>query len=78
MRAGQSIMWTWFYKLASPPYVYGTAAALAPWFLGLAAIAIGMPGTGALVAAGPLGTVADSQHHDFNVRLTEEAQRPEE
>jgi heme exporter protein C len=34
-------MWTWFYKLASPPYVYGTAAALAPWFLGLAAIAIG-------------------------------------
>jgi heme exporter protein C len=34
-------MWTWFYKLASPPYVYGAAAALAPWFLGLAAIAIG-------------------------------------
>ena len=34
-------MWTWFYKLASPPYVYGTAAVLAPWFLGLAALAIG-------------------------------------
>jgi len=34
-------MWTWFYKLASPPSVYGAAAALAPWFLGLAAIAIG-------------------------------------
>ena len=34
-------MWTWFYKLASPPYVYGAAAALTPWFLGLAAIAIG-------------------------------------
>ena len=34
-------MWTWFYKLASPPYVYAAAAALAPWFLGLAAIAIG-------------------------------------
>src|ERR1700682_3358349 len=33
-------MWTWFYKLASPPYVYGAAAALAPWFLGLAAITI--------------------------------------
>jgi len=34
-------MWTWFYKLASPPYVYGVAAAFAPWLLGLAAIALG-------------------------------------
>jgi heme exporter protein C len=34
-------MWTWFYKLASPPYVYGVAAAFTPWLLGLAAIAIG-------------------------------------
>jgi len=34
-------MWTWFYKLASPPYVYGAAASLGPWFLGLAAITIG-------------------------------------
>lgn len=34
-------MWTWFYKLASPPSVYGVAAALTPWFLGAAAIAIG-------------------------------------
>jgi heme exporter protein C len=34
-------MWTWFYKLASPPHVYGAAAALTPWFLGLAAIALG-------------------------------------
>jgi heme exporter protein C len=33
-------MWTWFYKLASPPYVYGAAAALAPWFLGVAAAAV--------------------------------------
>ena len=33
-------MWTWFYKLASPPYVYRAAAAFAPWFLGLAGIAI--------------------------------------
>jgi heme exporter protein C len=33
-------MWTWFYKLASPPHVYGAAAALTPWFLGLAAIAL--------------------------------------
>jgi heme exporter protein C len=34
-------MWTWFYKLASPPHVYGVAAAFTPWFLGLAAIALG-------------------------------------
>jgi heme exporter protein C len=34
-------MWTWFYKLASPPYVYGAAAAFVPWFLGLAAITMG-------------------------------------
>jgi heme exporter protein C len=33
-------MWTWFYKLASPPYVYGAAAALAPWLLGASAICI--------------------------------------
>jgi len=46
-------MWTWFYKLASPPYVYGTAAALAPWFLGLAAIAIGYGVVDGLVFAPP-------------------------
>jgi len=33
-------MWTWFYRLASPPYVYRTAAALTPWFMTVAAIAI--------------------------------------
>jgi heme exporter protein C len=33
-------MWTWFYRLASPPYVYRTAAALTPWFMTAAAIAI--------------------------------------
>ena len=27
---GERIMWTWFYKLASPPYVYGVAAAFMP------------------------------------------------
>jgi heme exporter protein C len=46
-------MWTWFYKLASPPYVYGTAAVLAPWFLGLAAIAIGYGLVDGLVFAPP-------------------------
>jgi heme exporter protein C len=34
-------MWTWFYKLASPPHVYGIAAAFVPWLLGLAALALG-------------------------------------
>jgi heme exporter protein C len=33
-------MWTWFYRLASPPYVYRLAAAFAPWLLGLAALAM--------------------------------------
>ena len=33
-------MWTWFYKLASPPYVYGVAGALTPWFALPAAAAI--------------------------------------
>jgi heme exporter protein C len=34
-------MWTWFYKLASPPTVYGAAAALTPWFSWSSAITIG-------------------------------------
>lgn len=46
-------MWTWFYKLASPPYVYGVAAAFMPWFLGLAAITIGYGLIGGLVFAPP-------------------------
>jgi heme exporter protein C len=33
--------WTWFHKLASPPYVYRVAAACAPWLYGLAVITIG-------------------------------------
>jgi heme exporter protein C len=46
-------MWTWFYKLASPPYVYAAAAALTPWFLGLAAITIGYGLVAGLVFAPP-------------------------
>jgi heme exporter protein C len=34
-------MWTWFYRLASPPYVYRVAAVWMPWLLGGAALAIG-------------------------------------
>ncbi|MBC7983654.1 MAG: heme ABC transporter permease [Candidatus Obscuribacterales bacterium] len=29
-------MWTWFYKLASPPYAYALAGRLRPWLLGIA------------------------------------------
>ncbi len=34
-------MWTWFYRLASPPYVYGVAATLTPWLLAGAVVALG-------------------------------------
>jgi heme exporter protein C len=46
-------MWTWFYKLASPPYVYRTAAALTPWFMTVAVIAIVCGLIGGLVFAPP-------------------------
>lgn len=46
-------MWTWFYKLASPPYVYRIAAVLTPWLLGGAALAMGYGLVGGLVFAPP-------------------------
>jgi heme exporter protein C len=46
-------MWTWFYRLASPPFVFRTAAALTPWFLGCAALAIGYGVIDGLVFAPP-------------------------
>jgi heme exporter protein C len=46
-------MWTWFYKLASPPHVYRVAAMLTPWFLTAALIAIGYGLIGGLVFAPP-------------------------
>jgi heme exporter protein C len=46
-------MWTWFYKLASPPYVYGAAAALMPWFLTMAAATIAFGLVDGLVFAPP-------------------------
>ena len=33
-------MWTWFYRLASPPFVYRVAARLTPWLLLFAAAMI--------------------------------------
>ena len=46
-------MWTWFYRLASPPFVYRTAGRLAPWFLAAAALAIGYGTLAGLVFAPP-------------------------
>jgi heme exporter protein C len=46
-------MWTWFYRLASPPYVYSLAARLGPWFLGSAAVTIGYGLVAGLVFAPP-------------------------
>jgi heme exporter protein C len=46
-------MWTWFYRLASPPFVYGTAAALTPWFMTAAAVTIAYGLIGGLIFAPP-------------------------
>jgi heme exporter protein C len=46
-------MWTWFYKLASPPYVYGAAAAFIPWLWSIAALAITYGLVGGLALAPP-------------------------
>jgi heme exporter protein C len=46
-------MWTWFYRLASPPYVYRLTAALTPWLLGFAALTIGYGLIDGLVFAPP-------------------------
>jgi heme exporter protein C len=44
-------MWTWFYRLASPPFVYRTAARLAPWLMTVALVAIVSGLVGGLVFA---------------------------
>jgi heme exporter protein C len=46
-------MWTWFYKLASPPFVYDTASALLPWFTCFAVVTLGYGLVGGLVIAPP-------------------------
>ena len=46
-------MWTWFHRLASPPFVYRTAGALTPWFMTVAAAAIGYGTVAGLVFAPP-------------------------
>jgi heme exporter protein C len=46
-------MWTWFFRLASPPFVYRIATTWAPWFFGLAALAIAYGTIDGLVFAPP-------------------------
>ena len=46
-------MWTWFYRLASPPSVYRSAAVLTPWLSVLAMLAIGYGLIDGLVFAPP-------------------------
>jgi len=43
--------WTWFHKLASPPYLYRTAGALTPWFAVPAALLLVAGLYGGLVRA---------------------------
>ncbi|MBX5461810.1 MAG: cytochrome c biogenesis protein CcsA [Steroidobacteraceae bacterium] len=45
--------WTWFHRLASPPYVYSLAARLTPWFAWPAALLIVTGLYGGLVVAPP-------------------------
>ncbi|MBV8742378.1 MAG: heme ABC transporter permease [Sinobacteraceae bacterium] len=45
--------WTWFHRLGSPPYVYGLAARLTPWFAWSAALLILAGLYGGLVLAPP-------------------------
>jgi heme exporter protein C len=45
--------WTWFHRLGSPPYIYGLAARLTPWFGWLAAFLILGGLYGGLVLAPP-------------------------
>ena len=43
--------WTWFHRLGSPPYIYGLAARLTPWFAWSAALCIAAGTYGGLVLA---------------------------
>jgi heme exporter protein C len=45
--------WTWFHRLGSPPYIYGLAARLTPWFTWSAALLIAAGAYGGLVLAPP-------------------------
>ena len=46
-------MWTWFHKLASPPYFYRLAGLLGPWCLWLSLLLLAVGTFGGLVLAPP-------------------------
>ena len=46
-------MWTWFYRLASPPYVYALTGRLVPWLIGASVCLIGYGLIAGLVFAPP-------------------------
>lgn len=46
-------MWSWFYKLASPPHFFRMSEMLAPWLLGAAFVLIATGTYGGLVLAPP-------------------------
>ena len=46
-------MWTWFYKLGSPPHLYRLAGRLAPWLLWVSIALIAIATYGGLVLAPP-------------------------
>jgi heme exporter protein C len=45
--------WTWFHRLASPPYIYGLAATLTPWFTWITVIFCGIGLAGGLYFSPP-------------------------
>lgn len=45
--------WTWFHRLGSPPYIYGLATRLTPWFAWCSAVLILAGAYGGLVLAPP-------------------------
>jgi len=55
--------WTWFHRLGSPPYIYGLAARLTPWFGWLAAVSI----VGGLYGGLVLAPADYQQGDDFRI-----------
>ena len=55
--------WTWFHRLASPPYIYGLAARLTPWFTWLAVVSI----VGGLYGGLVLAPADYQQGDDFRI-----------
>jgi heme exporter protein C len=55
--------WTWFHRLGSPPYIYGLATRLTPWFAWLAGLSI----IGGLYGGLVLAPVDYQQGDDYRI-----------